>query len=125
MPIQRTTEPDYSPDANDHPVTRAWILENYRVRFTGVGTPFERSYIMNPGKFEGEPIFTPYFYELAMNGMGEPGPDNSDRFYVEPEDIQEFPELAGIITVELQYSDNGFVFCITCDANDLEYGKVN
>lgn len=27
--------------------------------------------ITQPGKFEGEPIFAPYFWDLALNGMAD------------------------------------------------------
>ena len=32
---------------------------------------FKNGIIKNPGKFEGESIMTPYFYEASLNGDGE------------------------------------------------------
>jgi len=78
-----------------------------------------------PGKFEGEPDYTEYFYELMMNGDGEPhyfGEGDEDfaddvfndttvehtQFEITPEDIAKFPELKGHKIVKLYHSDQGF-----------------
>ena len=58
--------------------------------------------IQSPGKFEGEPIHTLYFYNCMMNGCG-------DSFLLESEDYKLFdiPEYFHWVTV---YEDNnGFV----------------
>ncbi len=69
------------------------------------------------GKFEGEPIYSPYFYELMMFGsaQGEAGPDNVDTFIVTDGDRLMFPELDGIKKL-VQYTDeSGFVYILTPD----------
>ena len=70
-----------------------------------------------PGKFEGEPAYTPYFYDLSMDGDGaetEFG-DNVLSFEVGTEDVEMFPELENVSTVFLTFRDDGFV------TSDLEY----
>ena len=60
--------------------------------------------IQNPGKFEGEPIHTLYFYNCMLDGCG-------DSFLLEPEDHELFdiPTIYNWVTV---FEDNnGFVTC--------------
>jgi len=70
--------------------------------------------IVTPGKFEGEPEYAPYYYDLAMeNGEDELVFDSDDTpvsiFYVSDEDREMFhikPETHAIL---LWVSDDGFV----------------
>lgn len=41
---------------------REEILRNYKV---------ENNRIVSPGKFEGEPVFAPYFWDLALQGFAD------------------------------------------------------
>lgn len=70
--------------------------------------------ITSPGKFEGEAIYAPYFYNEYLNGGAE---DEGDRlaFDVTAEDRAEFPELKGVKRVFLQEDGNGFIYCETED----------
>jgi hypothetical protein len=63
----------------------------------------------HPGKFEGEPAYTPYFYEMMMNGVGEQTSSGDDRFRVSAEDRDIFPELKGKKSVTIHIRDDGFV----------------
>ena len=69
-----------------------------------------------PGKFEGEPIYSPYFYEFMLDGMADKTiwhDDGTavDLFKVEEEDIEIFPELKMVFTVAVSTDDNGFAYC--------------
>jgi hypothetical protein len=68
--------------------------------------------ISSPGKFEGEAVYAPYFYDAYLNGMAD---DEGDRlvFDVTAEDRREFPELKNVKRVFLSEDDNGFVYCET------------
>lgn len=70
------------------------------------------------GKFEGEPVYAPYYYDLIMNGSSDYtdyGPDEFstvvDYFEVTEDDLSEFPELEGVQTVMAYETDQGFFIC--------------
>lgn len=64
-----------------------------------------------PGKFEGEPVYVPYFYFLWQMGFTDAveGAGNKARFHVTPDDKAKFPELDDQPTVLLYEDDQGFV----------------
>lgn len=74
-----------------------------------------------PGRFQGEPDWTAYFYEHMLNGEGAPSegegegePNDSVWFVVAGSvgglaDIALFPELEGAVGVVLRMDDDGFV----------------
>lgn len=67
--------------------------------------------IRNPGKFEGEPLYVPYFYDFYLEGGGEAEEeDGGYRITIEAQDIQAFPALAGFTTICLYEDDAGFVY---------------
>jgi len=85
-------------------MTRADALKEYKV---------EHGYIRSPGKFEGERVYVPYFYELFLDGCAE---DDGDvlRFVIAEEDMTEFPELTADgykvdDPLALRMRDDGFV----------------
>lgn len=71
--------------------------------------------IQNPGKFEGELIYTPYFYGYFLDcGADNVIEDNNGEiivasFDIMDEDIKIFPNIAEYKRFELYFSDNGFV----------------
>lgn len=65
--------------------------------------------IQNPGKFEGEPLYVPYFWEEALNGLADDDDGIYFFFNVTATDREIFPELKGIKTVTLHETGNGFV----------------
>lgn len=82
-------------------MTRDDVLADYRV---------QDGYIVSPGKFEGEPVYAPYFWSLALEGGAvEDDIDGGLRVEVAPEDMREFPELANVRAVCLWECDCGFV----------------
>lgn len=77
----------------------------------------ERGLICDPGKFEGEPIYVPYLWEIVLDGGGEPvdDPDRPDAtmdlIILSDDDKQCYPELSEFDTALLWADDNGFVYC--------------
>jgi hypothetical protein len=65
--------------------------------------------IASPGRFEGEALYVVYFWDAYLNGCVDDDDGEVLTFNVAPEDIAEFPELAGRATVRLMETDAGFV----------------
>ena len=90
-------------------MTREEIVTQYTVNGQGI--------ITSPGKFEGQMIFAPYFYNASLEY--EPNADGDIEVPVEPSDVIRFPELLdetgeceGPPTYVLVYEDeNSFVDC--------------
>lgn len=84
--------------------------------------------IRNPGKFEGEPLWVPYFWVQGLDGCANLDVDGEDgsppiwAFQVTDEDRTQFPELAKVYAVALEESDHGFVFSWTL--TEAEYAKL-
>jgi hypothetical protein len=70
----------------------------------------ENGVIRNPGKFEGEPIYAPYFWDALLNGFADSDDDGVAVFDIEASDIEQFPELANVERIALYESDQGFVY---------------
>jgi hypothetical protein len=83
-------------------LTRQEIQTQYDVDPSGV--------IRTPGKFEGEMLYAPYFYECFLEGFADEDDGCTARFDVTPADVLLFPELADVTSVTLSVDDNGFVF---------------
>ena len=72
--------------------------------------------IVSPGKFEGEPIHTVYFYDLVMDSCQDDTiydeyDDTIDVFNLTPERHEMFPELVGYKQIQIAESEQGFVHC--------------
>jgi hypothetical protein len=65
--------------------------------------------IISPGKFEGEMVYVPYFWEAYLNGCADRDDGRVLGFDVTAEDKAMFPELKGRRTVRLMERDDGFV----------------
>ncbi len=68
-----------------------------------------------PGKFQGEPSYAEFFYDLAMDGdQTETFVDSFgvqiDVFRIEQEDYDKFQDLVNEEFIILWESDDGFVF---------------
>ena len=82
-------------------VTRHDIIQDYDV---------ENDIIYSPGMFEGEFIWTPYWYELIMMGDGEPIDEGVELVEVTDEDRNEWPEIDGDTThIAVAINEQGFV----------------
>jgi hypothetical protein len=83
-------------------MTRAQILADYRVSESGR--------IESPGKFEGEMLYVPFFWDAFLNGMADRDGGTVIGFDITPEDRQMFPELGKRKrTVRIYQRDDGFV----------------
>ena len=82
-------------------MTRDEILKEYETR-NGI--------IVSPGKFEGEPIYAPYFWDMDLQGLADEYVLDVAIFYIQPEDRENFPEIDPFLElVEIWSDDNGFV----------------
>jgi hypothetical protein len=61
--------------------------------------------IRSPGKFEGQPLYVPYFWEQKPDAIK----GNVMCYEVLPKDKSEFPELKGRKVIKLIEDDMGFV----------------
>lgn len=66
--------------------------------------------ISNPGKFEGEMYYTPYYYDVGMNGMADEDSGSAWLFELGEEDYKKFPELKGHKNIIISSNDQGFVY---------------
>ena len=70
--------------------------------------------INNPGKFEAEPLYVPYFWNMAMNGCGEDYTHEDGTHItvleIDATDKENFIDLVGFSRIELWESSQGFVF---------------
>lgn len=71
--------------------------------------------ITAPGKFEGEPIFAPHFWNIALEGFADSDDGNVFTFRITQQDRQEIPGLDGWLghkfALRLREDDQGFVHC--------------
>lgn len=81
--------------------------------------------ITQPGKFEGEPVFAPYFWEMCLNGFADSddGSVYTIKFHfsgkktgtAEEQELAKFPTLKEWLgrkrTLRMREDDNGFVHC--------------
>lgn len=94
-------------------MTRQQILQDYQVK---------NGRIASPGKFEGEPIFAPYFWDLGLMGCADN--DNGSVFLFQfafnsstddQKIAEEFPELRQWLgrkrSLKLQEDSQGFIHC--------------
>jgi hypothetical protein len=69
----------------------------------------ERGVIRSPGKFEGEMLYVPYFWDAFLNGCADGDDGEVLTFIVDSDDVREFPELADAKQVRLYEDSQGFV----------------
>ena len=89
-------------------MTREEILQNFDVNQHGI--------ICNPGKFEGEMLYTPHFYDVILNGGSDLEIyDYNDQIYnifkITAEDCIYFPELVNVLFLVCFEDSRGFVYC--------------
>ena len=66
-------------------MNRQDISKNYDVSDSGR--------IKSPGKFEGEMLYIPYFYDISLNGFFNPNRNEIFSIPIEKEDREQFPEI--------------------------------
>jgi hypothetical protein len=93
-------------------MTRDEILKAYEV-VDGI--------IRSPGKFEGEPVYVPAFWEDVLEGFADEEGEDEDgtvisTIVVDEDDVKAFPELKDIRRVSLWEDSQGFVRSVLTDA---------
>lgn len=88
-------------------MNRAEVAHLYRVNADGT--------IVSPGMFEGQPAYVVHFFELSLGGDAEDERHTAVggvwwQFRVQPEDIEDWPELAGREEVRVYCDPNGSVY---------------
>jgi hypothetical protein len=87
-------------------MTRQEIEKAYRV---------ENGRIVSPGKFEGEPIYAPSYWDYVLEGCSGSTLDTPDGpvdcFILDPSDRADWPELGNTYALALWEADQGFVHC--------------
>lgn len=75
--------------------------------------------IIQPGKFQGQPIFAPYFWNIGLDGLADNDDDLTYTFKFKKgcADFLTWPELQPWLgtrrTLKLQEDSAGFVSCFT------------
>ena len=82
-------------------MSRREIANQYKVNKHGI--------ICSPGKFEGEMLYVPYFWDMGLSGMADRDDGKVWGFDLTRDDHAEFPELGRKRTVKLYERDDGFV----------------
>ena len=82
-------------------MNRNEILKTYAVTHHGV--------IKTPGKFEGEMVYVPFYWDIFLDGFVDRDDGKILSFDVTKEDKIMFPELVKRKTVKLCQRDDGFV----------------
>lgn len=65
--------------------------------------------IHEPGKFEGEPIYTPYLYDLIMDGQSDMI-GQGDIITLDNDDREAFPELGEAAYAHCEEDSQGFFY---------------
>jgi len=65
--------------------------------------------ITNPGRFEGEPYFVPFFWGLTLEGLHDEQLGSLFKVVIRREDKMLFPELKEEFDLFLWEDDSGFV----------------
>lgn len=65
--------------------------------------------IINPGKFEGEREWVPYYYGLWNEGLADWEDETAAMFYLGDTDFDNWLEMRGSISVVIEEDDQGFV----------------
>lgn len=81
--------------------------------------------IANPGKFQGEPIWAPYFYQYALGGLYDDflRPDGSTETIIElvDSDLDRFPDIPKTSThMSLIEKEDGFVLSEYLNAQEYD-----
>ncbi len=97
-------------------MTREEILQNFDINQHGI--------ICNPGKFEGEMLYTPHFYDAILAGGSDLEIyDLNDQIYdifkIAAEDCIYFPELTSTLFLVCFEDDQGFVYCDEFKLNEI------
>lgn len=74
-------------------------------------------HITAPGKFQGEPVFAPAFWDAGLSGLADDDTGTVYRFKLGPDDFAKHLTLKAWMgrkrTLCLSESEQGFVHCFT------------
>lgn len=98
-------------------ITRREIEESYDTY------PDNPIVIKDPGQFEGQCLWAPYFWEYYLNGFSDEDLAGVLLFVISEEDKAEWPELAEDFAIALEQSDSGFVYCTVIET-EAEYNRL-
>ena len=68
-----------------------------------------RNGMFTSGKFLGQPLYAPYFWEQVKKGLADAKYGNAYVFDITKKDIKKFPDLDRYEVVKLYDDGNGFV----------------
>ena len=93
----------------------AYDLSQYAIRGT---------MITSPGKFQNEPIYSPYFYDHADDGEVIATQGDNDAYVsiltITKEDHEQFPDMLVDPYVIVIETSDGFVHCMQASEDDCE-----
>lgn len=72
--------------------------------------PCGNNTITDPGKFEGEALFAPHFWDLGLDGGADSDDGNEFVFNLTDDDRAEFPDLNEADILVMTEDENGFVY---------------
>ena len=81
---------------------RSEVLREYDVDRSGR--------IKSPGKFEGEMIYVPVFWNAGLEGFADDDDGSVYEFRITADDRREYPELGKKKKLRLAESEQGFVY---------------
>lgn len=82
-------------------MTREEIIKAYSPDVYGI--------IRQPGKFESEMLYVPYFWDASLNGMADYDFGKVLFFEISSADRANFPELGNYYGIGLEETEQGFV----------------
>jgi len=95
-------------------MTRVEILKLYRVNSSGI--------IVESGKFDGAPVYTPHFLEQYLAGYSINDEEDYADLVITDDDRAEFPELGTDCSlVRLSVDAFGFVCCDLVQMQQTEF----
>jgi hypothetical protein len=68
-----------------------------------------RNGVFASGKFSGQPLYAPHFWEMAQQGLADARDKGVYIFDLTSKDIEKFPELARYEVVRLHNDSKGFI----------------
>lgn len=78
----------------------------------------ELGVIQDPGKFEGEPIYVPFYWDMGLEGFADEDETDGDggnryTFYLDDQDKAVWPELGSATRLHLSETETGFIYSST------------
>ena len=82
----------------------------------------EHGTITDLGKFEGEPMYAPYYWQQGLEGSWDEDENGVYFFVLGQTDYDMFPQLAGSYGLAIEESDQGFVSVTVFETRE-SYGQ--